>query len=276
MSQAMPFRVDAEVLANRSEGGTNRRLILGVGERVHFEPGQFLMLSPGATGAAVRHDPLLPRPMAIYRADHDSLEVLYKVHGRGTALLADASPGERVRLVGPLGRAFPLPEPGSTALLVGGGTGIASLFDLAARAAREARVVVLLGAGSASDLMGVTDFEKLDLELCLATEDGSAGHAGLVTELLTPRLPEADRVYACGPTPMMRAVAEIAAAQGTRCVVSLESTMACGFGVCLGCAVPRAGAQRAADERSQNAGFSLVCRDGPVFDAADVDWTGLP
>jgi dihydroorotate dehydrogenase electron transfer subunit len=269
------LRVDAEVAANEAAGGANHRLRLCVPGWPGFAPGQFVMLSPGALGPAPRSDPLLPRPMAVYRAAGEEVEILYKRTGRGTALLASARPGERVRLVGPLGRAFPEPAPGERALLVGGGTGIASLHGLAARQASEgprgeaggSRAYVLLGARSACDLMGREDFEALGLPLRVATEDGSAGERGLVTALLEaellPGLPA--RVYACGPTAMLRRCAELAAASGAPACASLENHMACGFGVCLGCAVPvRAG------------GFALVCRDGPVFDAAQVAWEGLP
>jgi dihydroorotate dehydrogenase electron transfer subunit len=207
--------------------------------------------------------------MAIYRVTGGDagaeVEILYKVHGRGTALLADASPGERVRVVGPLGRGFPQ-DAGEGAVLVGGGTGIASLFDLAARLP-AGRVTVLLGARTRSDLMGAADFRGIGVELRIATEDGSDGTPGRVTELLPAALAERPgaAVHACGPTPMMRAAAEIATRHGRRCLVSLENTMACGFGVCLGCAVPR-----------RAGGFALVCRDGPVFDAEGIAWEGLP
>ncbi len=263
-----PLRVDAEVASNAREGGANHRLCLRVPDWPGCEPGQFLMLSPGVRASVERHDPLLPRPMAVYRVRSENgaalVEVLYKVTGRGTALLAEAAVGDRVRLVGPLGRGFPLPGAGERALLVGGGTGIASLFDLAAHAGKAARV--LLGARSAEDLMGQEDFRPLGVELEIATEHGSAGRRGLVTDLLEAALggPN-DRVYACGPTAMMRRAAEIARGRGAACVVSLENRMACGFGVCLGCAVPRAAE-----------GFHLVCRDGPVFDAGDLAWDGLP
>jgi dihydroorotate dehydrogenase electron transfer subunit len=172
-----------------------------------------------------------------------------------------------VSVVGPLGRPFDLPRPGERALLVAGGTGIASVYELARLALRNTSVSVLLGARTRDDLMGTGDFERLGVDLRLATEDGSAGERGRVTELLEAALASgnASRVYACGPTPMMQRCAEIAAAHDHPCVVSLENTMACGFGVCLGCAAPLAAG-----------GFALVCRDGPVFDAASVDWEGLP
>ena len=225
------------------------------------------MLSPGSRGGAARTDPLLPRPMAIYRERRRpggaDVEILYKVVGRGTALLADATPGQRIDVVGPLGRPFGMPAADERAVIVAGGTGIASVYELAVRLAADGDVVVLLGARSAEDLMAEADFAELDVELRVATEDGSAGTRGLVTRLLEPALEggKPARVYACGPTAMMRAVASLAAGRGRPCVVSLENPMACGFGVCLGCAAPRVGG-----------GFSLVCRDGPTFDAATVDW----
>jgi dihydroorotate dehydrogenase electron transfer subunit len=270
-----PLRSEAPVLANVQLAGANRRLTVRMDEWRGFAPGQFAMLSPGALSQAQRSDPLLPRPMAIYRAAQDSdgarVEVLYKVAGRGTALLAEALPGQLIRFVGPLGRGFPAPEPGERALLVAGGTGIASVYELARLLGAERRPVrVLLGARSADDLMGVADFEALGgagVELRVATEDGTTGSQGLVTALLEQSFREegAARVYACGPTQMMRRCAEIAAAAGAGCVVSLENHMACGFGVCLGCAAPLAAG-----------GFALVCRDGPMFDARAVAWERMP
>lgn len=270
--QVKPLRVDSEILSNTAEGETNRRLVLRVGEGwPGSNPGQFLMLSPGPHSRVERYDPLLPRPMAIFRTrgtgETTAVEVLYKVVGRGTRLLADAHPGEEVRLVGPLGQGFPDPVPGERVILVGGGTGIASLYDLARQASKRARVSVLLGARSAADLMGRAEFEGLDVDLQIATDDGSDGTEGFVTDLLEREIAResAARVYACGPTPMMRRAAEITAETGLPCLVSLENRMACGFGICLGCAVPRS------DE-----GYHLVCRDGPVFESRELSWEGLP
>jgi len=256
---------------NRAEGGASWRLVLRVDGWPGFAPGQFVMVSPGAQGAARRTDPLLPRPMAVYRAREDGgaalVEILYKVIGRGTRLLAETLPGQRIGVLGPLGHAFDPPAPGERALLVAGGTGIASVYEFARRWRGERAVSVLLGARTAEDLMGVADFAELEVDLRIATEDGSAGRRGLVTVLLEDALAEPGdaRVYACGPTPMMRRCAELAAERGRSCSVSLENHMACGFGVCLGCAAPlRAG------------GYALVCRDGPMFDAAAMDWERLP
>ena len=266
----IPIRVEAPVVRVADEGGANRRLWLEVPGWPGFEPGQFVMLSPGARGSAPQRDPLLPRPMAVYREHRDSgarqIEILFKVHGRGTALLSDARPGQRVGVVGPLGTPFPEPVDRS-ALLVAGGTGIASVYELARRLhARGVATSVLLGARSAGDLMGEADFAALGVTLEVATEDGSRGRRGLVTALLESALAATSDavVYACGPTPMMRATAALADAAGRACWVSLENPMACGFGVCLGCAAPL-----------REGGFALVCRDGPVLRAERVAWAEI-
>ena len=264
-----PIRAEGRVVSLVDEGGANRRLRVSVPGWPGFAPGQFVMLSPGALGAVARRDPLLPRPMAVYREHAGSeVEILFKVHGRGTALLADVAPGDRVGLVGPLGRPFPDPPPGARALLIAGGTGIASVYELASRlVSADVAVEVLLGARGAGDLMGEADFAALGVSLRIATEDGSRGERGLVTALLEHALGDGGRscVYACGPTRMMAAAAAIAAQRGAPCFVSLENPMACGFGVCLGCAAPL-----------REGGFALVCRDGPVFEAGAVAWEGLP
>ena len=281
-----PLRVEAEVVRNRPEGQSSWRLVLRVPGWPGSRPGQFAMLSPGARAGAARNDPLLPRPMAVYRAEpgngSSDVEILYKVVGRGTALLADALPGQRVGIVGPLGRAFPRPRSDEQVIIVAGGTGIASVYDLAAQLAGSHPVEIFFGARTATDLMAIEDFEALQVALRTATEDGSVGTRGLVTDLLQTALEEfpgvADgsaassgdsaiprcRVYTCGPTAMMRRCAELAAQRGVPCIAALENAMACGFGVCLGCAAPLKGG-----------GFALVCRDGPAFDANSIDWERL-
>jgi dihydroorotate dehydrogenase electron transfer subunit len=260
------------VVRNECSGGPNHHLTLRVPGWPTARPGQFVMLSPGAISEIRRDDPLLPRPMAVFRQKVGSepdpeVEILYKIEGRGTGLLAAAGAGATVRLVGPLGRPFQLPEAGTRCVVIGGGTGVASIFGLVAEALSEARCSVILGARTAGDLMARSDFEELDVELRFTTEDGSLGERGLVTGPLADSLAEGDvaTVYCCGPTPMMRACAELCDRAGVPCVVSLENNMACGFGVCLGCAAPR----RSGD-------YALVCCDGPVFDAAEIQWDELP
>ena len=142
------------MIRNEAEGGANRRLVLHCPGFGDFAPGQFAMLSAGARTSAPRFDPLLPRPMAIYRTrpveGGAEVEILYKIHGRGTALLAEAEVDAEVRVVGPLGVGFALPEDGEHAILIGGGTGIASLYGLAREASERGPVTVILGAREAS------------------------------------------------------------------------------------------------------------------------------
>lgn len=277
-----PIRSYARVVTNIDDGN-GRKLRLAVDQWPGSLPGQFVMIGAGAESSIPRRDPLLPRPMAVYR-EHGAcgsgaereVELLYRVVGRGTTLLSEAESGDRISIVGPLGEGFPLSgvtleagTPEGPALLVGGGTGIASLYELARSLAALGReVVVLLGARSEADLTGRSDFEELGVTLVCTTEDGSFGQPGRVTAPLALRLAApgpVPSVYAVGPTPMMLACAELARQHGAACMVSLENPMACGFGVCLGCAAPRA-----------EGGFSLVCRAGPVFDAREIDWEGLP
>jgi dihydroorotate dehydrogenase electron transfer subunit len=237
-----------------------RRLVVDVPGWPGSRPGQFAMLELDPDR---RHlDPLLPRPMAVYRAEETRVEFRFRPVGRGTALLGSLPDGARLGVLGPLGNGFDVAaERGASSggtLLVGGGTGIASLYELA-RSIPEAEV--LLGGRTRDEVLGLDDFEALGARVRVATDDGSAGHRGLVTELLEPAA--GDTVYACGPNAMMRRAFEIARAAGARCRVSLESHMACGFGVCLGCAVPT------------DSGFRYVCTHGPVFDPAAIDWEGL-
>lgn len=237
-----------------------RSLALDVPDWPGHAPGQFAMLSFAPMGLS---DPLLPRPMALFSAHGSRLEFRHKIVGRGTALLASLPTGSRIGIVGPLGNGFPAPPGDGDLVLVGGGTGIASLYELA-ESSPGARV--LLGGRSKSDILARQEFSALDVDLSLATDDGSLGHRGFVTDLLEPRAGEV--VYACGPTPMMRLAHEKAAKASVRSWVSLENQMACGFGVCLGCVI--------SSPASSGAGFRYVCTDGPVFEGAQVDWDRLP
>ncbi len=238
-------------IARVREAGPTR-LVLEVPGWPGHRPGQFAMLGLGPMHG--QRDPLLPRPMAVYRGDADALEFRFKIVGRGTRIMAELPAGASVSVLGPLGNGFAPPD--APATLVGGGSGIASLFELAS--ALSPRPRVLLGGRTRPDILGLEDFERLGVELELATDDGSLGHRGLVTDLLTPRAGEI--VYACGPLGMMQRALELASRAGARCFVSLENNMACGFGVCLGCAV------------KTPAGFRYVCTHGPVFDAGSLGW----
>ena len=237
-----------------------------------WRAGQFAMLSLGE-----RRDPLLRRPFSIYNL-HDPdeslrhLQFLVKVLGRGTAMLAEARPGDRLSCLFPLGRGFAPPDrEGRRLLLVAGGVGVASLHPLAAAEARARRAPLLLfGCRSAEEIVAAEPTAALGIETRLSTDDGSAGFHGFVSDLLDSVLRAGcgapPLVCACGPTAMMKATAEVARRHGAPCWLSLESTMACGFGICVGCVV--------AVRRGEDGGASYVrtCIEGPVMNAEEVLW----
>ncbi len=237
----------------------------------HAHAGQFIMLQ-------VRDgsQPLLRRPMSICRVvpgQPGRIEILYKVVGEGTAYLARQQVGMSLRVLGPLGRGFRLPRRARRArcrpVLVSGGVGIAIFPFLADALARSGlRPRLLFGARSRRDLVGLSYFRARRIPIALATEDGSLGHKGYVTRLLDPILAEDNgglplELYVCGPTPMMRAVAEMARGAGVACQLALEAHMPCGIGVCLGCVVrPGVG--------HEESPYRRVCTEGPVFEASEV------
>lgn len=246
-----------------SIGSAYHVLTFDAPEPIAALPGQFAMIRSETWGDA----PLLPRPMSLLTAG-DRPSILIKVVGEGTLRMAHASSGEAFDLLAPLGVPFaPVPE-GARAVLVAGGVGVAPLlyFARGIAAHHAGRSIALYGGRTAADL-------PLDAELAavadlrVATEDGSRGVKGRVTALLGEALDELEKageqavIYTCGPHAMMAAVARIARERGVRCEVSLEAPMACGYGVCLGCPVPRAGG-----------GFLYACTDGPCVSATAIQW----
>jgi dihydroorotate dehydrogenase electron transfer subunit len=220
-------------------------------------PGQFVMVR-----AADSLDPLLRRPFSIHSRGADgSLSLLFKVVGRGTALLAKAKPGDVLDLLGPFGKGFDLSASEKKPIcLIGGGMGIAPLLFLAQEL--PGRKYALLGARCRDELTPLAKkIAELGCAVQLATDDGSLGHHGFIPDLLDEILPQISRVCTCGPSPMMRSVAGKCRAAGVLCQVSLETHMACGIGACLGCVLPGADGRQA-----------HVCTDGPVFNAEELSW----
>ncbi|TBV80312.1 MAG: dihydroorotate dehydrogenase electron transfer subunit [Desulfobulbaceae bacterium] len=235
-------------------------------------PGQFVMLRSGGL-----LDPLLGRPFSLHQCRADgSIQVLFKVFGAGTKRLAALAAGDQASLIGPLGRGFDLtpPAPGVSLCLVGGGMGIAPLFLLAQELKRQQpglTIELMLGARNKAELHQLADeFRLMGFSPLVATDDGSLGYAGLVPDLLALNVPSAGkarRVYCCGPKPMMAVTANYCQKQGWDCQVSLETMMACGISACLGCAVKGVG------RRGGQVRYLHACKDGPVFNALDLDWT---
>lgn len=232
-------------------------------EALAARPGQFAMLRSQRWSYA----PLLSRPMSLM-AGGTSPSMLIKVVGEGTAKMAMAEPGEIFSLLAPLGRAFsPCPED-CTPILVAGGVGAAPLLFFAQALAAQGRVARMLYGGRSQHDLPLLDALSEITELHIATEDGSLGEHGRVTLLLSRCLserknPQKPKIYTCGPEAMMRAVHSLCSQAGVDCEVSLETPMACGYGVCLGCAVPKAGG-----------GFLYACTEGPCIDANALAWSG--
>jgi dihydroorotate dehydrogenase electron transfer subunit len=223
-------------------------------------------------------DPLLPRPMSFHRfrkssagkgaaADTSHLSpdtyefaILYDVRGRGTAWLAGRKPGDEISVFGPLGRGYALKDDAQNVLLVAGGMGVAAVIALADEAIAAGRSVTLLQGARRADLLFPHRLLPTDVEAVSATDDGSAGHHGLVTGLLAEHLPWADQTFACGPNPMFASMADVVKGARSRKPVQalLEERMGCGTGVCYGCAV------------FTRKGVRLVCRDGPRFDLREM------
>ncbi len=225
------------------------------------QPGQFVMVKTGNG-----KDPLLRRPFSISQVSNDRyFQILFKVVGRGTSLLAHCREGENLSVLGPLGSGFQVDCTGSHCL-VGGGIGIAPLLFLAKQLSRICTgnpPLVVLGARTGEELEPlINDFKELGLSVHAATDDGSLGHHGFVIDVLKGLQLAADATtYVCGPHPMMLAVHLLCKAKNIACQVSMETHMACGMGACLGCIVP-----------VEKGGYAHACFEGPVFDAEELLW----
>jgi dihydroorotate dehydrogenase electron transfer subunit len=223
-----------------------------------IQPGQFVHLRI-ATGA----DIILRRPFSVHRVRGEHIEILYQILGTGTLRLAEKAVGDRMDVVGPLGHGWEVPGGATHALLVAGGLGAAPLGMLAEQLAeRGVATAVALGAPTATRLVARELFERVARRVEVATDDGTAGERGFVTGPVARLLAEErfEVVYTCGPEPMQRIVASLAADAGVSCQVSLERLMGCGIGACLSCVV------------TTRAGLKRACVDGPVFDAREVVW----
>ncbi len=220
------------------------------------QPGQFAQVLPEGV--------LLRRPFSFSHIDRErgQVGILFQVVGAGTAALARLQPGDALDLMGPLGRGFVLRAEAGRIAIVAGGLGVAAFPPLAALAQQQAlEVEWCLGAATAARLYPA----PRGVRIHWATDDGSRGHRGRVTDLFARRLQDVDQVFACGPTAMLQTVAgQVAGWDGTRAQAALETPMGCGVGTCLGCAVP-----------SSEQGFRLACVDGPVVPFDAIDWARL-
>ena len=221
------------------------------------QPGQFYMLAAERLWGGEAGRPHLARAFSVCRVRDGRLGFLVDAIGPGTARLATLEPGERLEIVGPLGAGFSMPPVGSRPLLVAGGVGLAPLVILAESLRQEGHAPTVLAGFRTAPQAEAAALAGEDV--VVATDDGSAGQRGLVTELLARELSTDAAVYACGPPPMLEHVRRLCSEWSVPAELALEEAMACGFGACFGCVV-----------RTRD-GFRRICVDGPVVRAADLD-----
>ncbi|OGC06295.1 hypothetical protein A2230_03445 [candidate division WOR-1 bacterium RIFOXYA2_FULL_36_21] len=226
-------------------------------------PGQFVNVR-----VSTETSPLLRRPISIHKINrqNQTIELLYEIIGKGTTILSQKKEGETINILGPLGKGFSVRSDKTSAILVGGGMGIAPLFALAEVLIKNPiDVNVLIGAKSKRLIICESDLTTLGIKVKTSTEDGSCGTKGLVSDILQNLIKaltdkQSASIFACGPKAMLKAVSEIAIKENIPCQLSLEAYMACGIGACKGCAV------------STISGYKMACKDGPVFDSKEIIW----
>ena len=228
------------------------------------QPGQFVHLRVPSM-----NDALLRRPFSIFQVSGDTLSILYKNVGKGTGALSRMRAAQELSLIGPLGHGFTLPQPGGkTPLLVAGGYGMAALYLLAQRSPQKG--IVFAGGRRRVDILCEREFQSLGWEVRATTEDGSHGAKGIVTEPLRAELQTRKagrKLFACGPTPMLRAVGKLAEEFELPAELSMDEHMCCGIGVCLTCVIPvRTGADWE---------YQRTCTEGPVFDSTQIAWEAV-
>jgi dihydroorotate dehydrogenase electron transfer subunit len=241
------------------------------------QPGQFVMIRDPERG-----EPLLPRPLSVYgfhrEGDQTILDLLYHAAGRGTSLFSRMKPDASLTVLGPLGRGFTIERDVRKVILLAGGVGVAPLTFLLHHGClrdtlqQHIEINAYVGARTAELLTGLERLQGF-CNLRTATDDGSVGYHGLVTDLLISDLghyePGETMIYACGPAAMIRSLGSIVSKSAIRCEVSLEERMACGIGACLGCAV-------AIKDNSGKSSYQRICHDGPVFDIRKIELNSCP
>ena len=230
-------------------------------------PGQFVLVKVQEDTS----DPLLRIPLGVHVIHKKGIRLLYKVVGRATDILSSKKKNDKIDILGPLGNGFDLTqlleEKNSKAIICAGGHGVAPLYALAERIAqKKKRIDFFIGARTKKHIVCAKELRKLGVKIHIATEDGTRGKKGYVTSLLKEFLGQKRQncqkriMYACGPKPMLSVIAKEAEKFQIPAQVSVDEYMACGIGACLGCAI------------KTKTGYKLVCKDGPVFDAQEIDW----
>ena len=249
----MKIQFALKIISNKKICGKYFHLVLDAkGLAPRLKPGQFIHIK-----VKDGFEPLFRRPFSVYRAKAQKVEVLYEPVGRGTRILSSRKAGEVVDVLGPLGKPFTLPGKGiKQVVFIAGGIGVAPFLLLSdALKSHKAEKVLLYGGRAKDHTFPMTEFKKNKVKVFIATEDGSVGVKGWVSELFSKVTidPSATRIYTCGPKAMMAAVQKFAADSGLKGEGSMEEVMACGLGACLGCSI------------RTTKGYRTVCHDGPVF-----------
>lgn len=254
------FVADFIVIENTALNSTNFLIKIKAESNLpKIKPGQFVNVEIDNA-----QEVFLRRPFSVFEVDYlnNTLSMIVKILGRGSEKLTRIQVGDRISLVYPLGKSFTSPQKSDRILLIGGGSGVAPMLFLAKESGLpKEQVDIILGARTREDHIDVTPYSSY-ATLHYTSEDGSLGEKGFVTQhsIFTGQLNSYDKIYACGPDGMMKAVAKEAKAAGVFCEVSLENLMACGFGVCLCCIEPT------------TKGNLCVCKDGPVFNINELKW----
>ncbi len=267
-----PVQVRGEVISTRRVGDYYQMTIAAPGIAEQAKPGQFVALAVGGESTSM----LLRRAFSIYSANErgvfgGTVEIVFAALGRGTRWLAQLQAHAPIDVVGPLGRPFPIPATPTSVLLIGGGYGSAPLFTLAELLrSRGCRVEMLLGASSAARLFGIVEGRRAANQIMIATEDGSMGQRGRVTDFLDAIVARAgiELIYACGPMGMLQAIAEFANLKSITAQCLVEEEMACGIGVCMTCVLPIRGSDGVIR-------MTRACTAGPSFDSGSVLWSEI-
>ena len=255
----------AQIISNERDTDSYFRLVLRAPQIAPLvQPGQFAHVR-----VTPLKDALLRRPFSIFQVAGETFSILYKTVGKGTDALSRMRAGEEISVIAPLGHGFTVPKRGGeTPLLVAGGYGMAAMFLLAQRSPKKG--IVFVGGRKSVDILCEKEFVALGWDVRATTEDGSHGEKGLVTqpllaELRTPHSAlRTPKLFACGPTGMLKAIGKIAEEFNLPCELSMDEHMCCGVGVCLTCVIPV--------KTGGNWEYQRTCTEGPVFDSRQVLW----
>ena len=256
-----------KILSNKKVGPDYYRMAISAPRIAkQASPGQFVHLR-----CQESLQPLLRRPFSFHRLNGSSFEILYKIVGQGTNLLAKRRKGDKIDILGPLGKGFVIAHSSKliaqreNIILLAGGMGVAPLLALAEALPNKKESIVLIGAKTKKEILCAKEFKKLGARVQLATDDGSLGYKGFITDLFKKILLSTidyklSTIYACGPKPMLKEIARIGKRLPILAYGSLEENMACGVGACLGCAI------------QTKEGYKRVCKDGPIFNLQEIQW----